>query len=80
MVDQKLSKEAKLVLQHALRVLEHTMQTAVDKEDLEAQIAVADRLMILYQHLSEKTVRKFKPGFGLLEEPEKEKANDHESD
>ena len=49
----------------ALKVLEHAMELALQKEDLDAIIAISDRLMILYQHLADKSVKKFKPGFSL---------------
>ena len=65
MVDKKLSKEAKHVLDQALRVLEFTMEIAVQSKDIDAMIGISDRLMILYQHLSEGDVKKFKPGFSM---------------
>jgi len=82
MVDNKLSKEAKHTLNVALKVLEHAMDLAVEKEELEAMIAISDRLMILYQHLSDKNPKKFKTGFSLSSaqtktEPEE---NEDESD
>ena len=77
MVDNKLNKEAKDTLNSALKVLEHAMEMALQKEDLDAMIAISDRLMMLYQHLADKNVKKFKPGFALLD---KEKVEDVESD
>ncbi len=76
MVDHKLNKEAKHVMDQSLKVLEYAMEMAVQKDDLDAMIGISDRLMILYQHLSDKDVKKFKPGFTLAgrEEPP------HESD
>jgi hypothetical protein len=71
MVNNKINKEAKHVLDQSLKVLEYAMEMAVEKDDLEAMIGISDRLMMLYQHLSDKNMKKFKPGFGL---PEKEKA------
>ena len=65
MVDNKLNKEAKHALDLALKVLEHAMELATDKEDLDAIIAISDRLMMLYQHLSDKSVKKFKTGFSM---------------
>jgi hypothetical protein len=73
MVDNKLNKEAKHVLDQALRVLEFTMELAVQKQDIDAMIGISDRLMMLYQQLSEGGVKKFKPGFSLNE---KEDLND----
>ena len=69
MVD-KMNKNARKLLSHSLRTLEQVMITAVDKGDLDAQLAVADRLMLLYQHQADKHVKKFKPGFGLIDEEE----------
>lgn len=77
MVDNKLNKEAKDTLNSALKVLEHAMEMALQKEDLDAMIAISDRLMMLYQHLADKNVKKFKPGFALID---KEKVEDDESD
>ena len=77
MVDNKISKEAKETLNSALKVLEHAMELALQKDDLDAMIAISDRLMMLYQHLSDKNVKKFKPGFALVG---KEKVEDVESD
>ena len=77
MVDNKMSKEAKETLNSALKVLEHAMELALQKDDLDAMIAISDRLMMLYQHLSDKNVKKFKPGFALAE---KDKSEDVESD
>lgn len=78
MVD-KLNKHAAKLLDHSLRTLNQIMKTAVEKDDLDAQVAVADRLMILYQHLAERNVRKFKPGFGLNDDL-RGGAEDDESD
>jgi hypothetical protein len=71
-VDNKLNKEAKHVLHQALRVLEFTMELAVQKNDLDAMIGVSDRLMMLYQHLAEGSGKKFKAGFALIEKEEKD--------
>jgi len=64
-VDKKISKEARHALDLSLKVLEHAMELASEKEELEPMIAIADRLMILYQHLSDKNVKKFKAGFAM---------------
>ena len=78
MVDNnKLSKEAKQVLDSAIRVLEYALEVAGQKEDLDAMIAISDRLMMLYQHLADKGHKKFKPGFALVE---KEEHKDDEPD
>jgi hypothetical protein len=69
-VDNKLSKEAKQTLDASLRVLEYAMELAGQKEDLDAMIAISDRLMMLYQHLSDKGPKKFKPGFSIAEKEE----------
>ena len=79
MVDNKISKEAKQTLEMALTVLEHAMELALQKEELDAIIAISDRLMMLYQHLSDKSVKKFKPGFSLFN-PAKEEEDAGESD
>ena len=73
MVDKKVNKEATHALHQALKVLEFTMELAVQKEDIDAMIGISDRLMMLYQHLSESNPKKFKPGFALVE---KEVEND----
>ena len=65
MVEKKLNKEAKHALNLSLKVLEHAMELASEKEDLEPMIAIADRLMMLYQYLSDKNVKKFKAGFSM---------------
>jgi hypothetical protein len=70
MVDKKNNKEAKHVLNQALKVLEFTMELAVQKQDIDAMIGISDRLMVLYQHLSEGSVKKFKPGFAINEKEE----------
>jgi hypothetical protein len=67
MVNDKLSKEAKQVLDSAIRVLEYAMEIAGQKDDLDGMIAISDRLMMLYQHLADKGTKKFKPGFALIE-------------
>lgn len=72
------SKESKRVLDEALRVLEHAMVLADEKEDLDAMIGISDRLMMLYQHLADKSGKKFKPGFALVEKEDVRK--DIESD
>ncbi len=79
MVDDKMNKEAKQTLEMALKVLEHAMELALQKEDLDAIIAISDRLMMLYQHLSDKNIKKFKPGFSLME-PAKEDDDTGQSD
>ena len=80
MVDNKINKEAKQALDLALKVLEHAMEMASEKEDLEAIIAISDRLMMLYQHLSDKNIKKFKTGFGIIEPNKKQDDTDDESD
>jgi hypothetical protein len=77
MVDNKLTKEAKQTLDASLKVLEYAMELAGQKEDLDAMIAISDRLMMLYQHLADKGHKKFKPGFALVE---KEEIKDDDSD
>jgi hypothetical protein len=79
MVNDKMSKEARQTLEMSLTVLEHAMELALQKEELDAIIAISDRLMMLYQHLSDKSVKKFKPGFSLLN-PAKEENDTGESD
>ena len=56
----------------ALDVLEHAMELALQKEELDAIIAISDRLMMLYQHLSDKNVKKFKTGFSLTNQAEED--------
>jgi hypothetical protein len=80
MVDNKVNEEAKKTLEMALKVLEHAMGLALQKEDLDAIIAISDRLMLLYQHLSDKSVKKFKPGFSLTSLNKNEESEDGESD
>jgi len=65
MVNDKQNKKASHVLNQALKVLEFTMELAVEKGDIDAMIGISDRLMVLYQHLSEGNIKKFKPGFAL---------------
>jgi hypothetical protein len=67
MVNNKMNKEAKHTLDLALKVLEHAMDVAVEKEDVEVMIAISDRLMMLYQHLSDKNTKKFKTGFSMAD-------------
>lgn len=76
MVNDKLNKEAKQTLDAALLVLEHAMELAGQKEDLDAMIAISDRLMMLYQHLADKNAKKFKPGFSLSEKQDIKKDED----
>lgn len=80
MVDHKLNKEAKHALDMSLTVLEHAMELALQKEDLDAIIAISDRMMMLYQHLADKNVKKFKAGFGLPTAKRDEVEDDGESD
>jgi hypothetical protein len=81
MVDNKLNKEAKHALNLGLQVLEQAMDLALQKEDLDAIIAISDRLMLLYQHLSDKNAKKFKTGFSIIDTlDKKEKDDDTESD
>jgi hypothetical protein len=75
----KLNKDAKHALDLSLVILEHAMELALQKEDLDAIIAISDRMMMLYQHLADKNVKKFKPGFGLPVS-KKEATEDDESD
>jgi hypothetical protein len=70
MVEHKLNKEAKHVLEQSLKVLEYAMDMAVQKDDLDAMIGISDRLMMLYQHLADKNAKKFKPGFSLSDKEE----------
>lgn len=79
MVDNKLNKESKQVLDASLRVLEHAMDLAGQEGNLDAMIAISDRLMMLYQHLADKNSKKFKPGFALVDKEESKK-DEPESD
>jgi len=63
--NNKLSKEAKHALDMSLTVLEHAMELALQKEELDAIIAISDRMMMLYQHLADKNTKKFKTGFAF---------------
>jgi len=76
MVDNKINKDAKHVLDQSLKVLEYSMDLALQKDDLDAMIAISDRLMMLYQHLSDKNPKKFKPGFALVEKEDKDERPD----
>jgi hypothetical protein len=78
MVDARNSKEAKHIINQSLLVLEHAMELAGQKEDLDAMIAISDRLMMLYQYMSDRGAKKFKAGFTLSEK--KDVAEDDESD
>lgn len=80
MVEDKLNKEAKKALTSALTVLEHAMELALQKEDLDAMIAISDRLMMLYQHLSDKNVKKFKTGFNIMDPVSKKAKEDDDDD
>ena len=77
MVD-KSNKKANHVLDQALKVLEFTMELAVQKEDIDAMIGISDRLMVLYQHMSEGSPKKFKPGFALVEKEEVQNGPDED--
>jgi len=70
MVNESKNKKATHVLNQALKVLEFTMELAVQKQDIDAMIGISDRLMVLYQHLSEGSIKKFKPGFAINEKEE----------
>ena len=74
----KSDKDAKHVLHQALRVLEFTMELAQSKGDIDAMIGISDRLMMLYQHLSEGSTKKFKPGFAFA--ADKQERVEDESD
>lgn len=63
--NKKLNKEAKHALDLSMTILEHAMELALQKEELDAIIAISDRMMLLYQHLADKDVKKFKTGFGF---------------
>jgi len=78
MVNDKLTKEAKHTLDASLKVLEYAMELALQKDDLDAMIAISDRLMMLYQHLADKNMKKFKPGFSLAEKEQvNEQSDEH---
>ena len=76
MVNDNKSKKASHVLNQALKVLEFTMELAVQKQDIDAMIGISDRLMVLYQHLAEGSVKKFKPGFAIHEKEEVQDESD----
>jgi len=78
MVNDKQNRKASHVLNQALRVLEFTMELAQSKGDIDAMIGISDRLMMLYQHLSEGNAKKFKPGFAFA--ADKEERVEDESD
>lgn len=78
--NNKLSKEAKHALNMSLEVLEHAIDLALQKEDLDAIIAISDRMMILYQHLSDRNSRKFKTGFTLPSIKKEDEENGSDED
>jgi len=78
--NNKLNKEAKHALNMSLTVLEHAMELALQKEDLDAIIAISDRMMMLYQHLADKDSKKFKVGFSLANLDKSGEMEDDESD
>jgi hypothetical protein len=78
--NNKLSKEAKHALDMSLTVLEHAMELALQKEELDAIIAISDRMMLLYQHLADKSTKKFKTGFAFptLKKEDEEDGSDED--
>lgn len=78
--DNKISKEAKHALDLGLKVLEHAMEVAAENQELEAMIAISDRLMMLYQYLSDKGTKKFKMGFGIIDSVNKKNSKAEEDD
>lgn len=71
MVNNKIPKEAKHALNSALRVLEYAMEVASEKEELEAMIAISDRLMLLYQTMMDKKPKAFNAGFSMIDQLKK---------
>ena len=59
---------ARQVLDKAISVLEQSYEVALQNKDLDAMINISDRLMMLYQHLSDNSQIKFKTGFALVDE------------
>ena len=75
----KSTEEAKRAMNASIKVLEQALELAVEKQELDIMIAISDRLMMIYQHLSDKNIKKFKTGFSLVEQKREEKDID-ESD
>lgn len=79
--ENKTNKEAKRALTAAITILEKAMELAEEKQELDVMIAISDRLMVLYQHLSDKGTKKFKTGFGIIDPMSKKKnSEDFEED
>ncbi len=76
MVNKKQNKNSLKVLDSALEVMEYVMEVAGQKEDIDAMIAVADRLLMVYQTLSDSSIAKFKPGFTLNEKEDNHDGGD----
>lgn len=75
----KSTEEAKRAMNASIKVLEQALELAVEKQELDIMIAISDRLMMIYQHLSDKNNKKFKTGFSIID-PIARKPNNEEED
>jgi len=67
MVKMNIKKNPEELLKVSIRILDKSYKFAKKKEDLEAMLAIADRLMVLYGLLEDGSgSKKSILGFGLL--------------
>jgi hypothetical protein len=60
------TKNAQLMLESTLKTLDYALKLAEQKEDIDAVMAVTDRLLALFQYITETDQgRKVKMGFHL---------------
>lgn len=68
----KPSKQAKKTLSKLLYILEEALDLALQKEEIEAIIGIADRMFALYQFQLDNAPKRVKVGFSLRDEEDED--------
>ena len=61
----KLNKDSRHLLDLNLKILDYGLTLASQKEDMDAIIAISDRMLAIFQYVNEADPHKVKMGFNL---------------
>lgn len=72
----KLNKDSKHLLDLNLKILDYGLELASQKEDMEAIMSISDRMLAIFQYVSEADSHKVKMGFHLAERHDEDEEHD----
>ena len=72
----KLNKDSKHLLDLNLKILDYGLELASQKEDMEAIMAISDRMLAIFQYVSEADSHKPKMGFHIAHRDTEDEGHD----